>query len=144
MALAAERWLRARLQKVVDEREKPVNYKSLLLSPASLEYIDLGNTRHLVVFDEIIELAFVREEAIFPCINGPYLETKWVVCTSDGERIEIMDEALHRRMLVSVFALRLAGFDVDAANFGLTSSQEGRWQCFVQSNQKHVRIRNPA
>lgn len=112
------------------ELRKPVNYKSLSITRSRIEYVDLSNRVHLILFREIAKIEFVREEAIFPCIDGPYLETKWIVQTAGGSCVELMDELPHRRKLLRAFRIRLAGFSSATASAALGPHMEGRWLCF--------------
>ncbi len=123
------RALMARLRELASANTEPVNYQSLVLSPTLIEYVDLAGERHRLPFHEMSKVEFVREEALFPCLDGPYLETKWLIHTVDGTRTEVMDETPHRKNLVQAFAQHLAGFDSDAAAEGLNSTEAGRWLC---------------
>jgi hypothetical protein len=111
------------------ELRKPVNYDALILSDAEIEYAAFGR-RILIRFDEISKLNFVREEALFPDLSGPYIESKWLIQTVDDEFIEIMDEWPHRRQLLRWFRKNLTGFSVRAAREGFRASKEGSWHCF--------------
>jgi hypothetical protein len=108
---------------------KPVNYKSIIILRDVIEYTAFGK-KEIVRLVDITTLEFVREEAIFPDLYGPYIESKWVVQTNSGRRVEIMDEWPHRRKLLRVFAEYLPEFDHDGARSGLKASGEGRWLCF--------------
>src|SRR3989441_4369552 len=74
---------------------QPVNYKSIVISEETIEYVGLGS-RDVIRLDAIAKLEFVREEAVFPDLHGPYLEPKWVIQTASGAHVEIMDEWPHR------------------------------------------------
>lgn len=108
---------------------KPVNYQELRISENSLSYTAFGK-KTLIDFTEISKLEFVREEAAFPDLTGPYIESKWLILTSGGAQIEVMDEWPHRRQLLRAFNARLRGFKRKAAKEGLRSSGEGKWLCF--------------
>ena len=123
------RALMARLRELASANTEPVNYQSLVLSPTLIEYVDLAGERHRLSFHEMTKVEFVREEALFPCLDGPYLETKWLIHTVDGRRTEVMDETPHRKSLLQAFARHLAGFDSGAAAEGLNSTEAGRWLC---------------
>ena len=122
--------LYAKLHEMRQERGKPINYRSLALSPTALEYVDLGNRVHVEVFANIVAVEFVREEAMFPCMYGPYLETKWTIRAVSGKDFEVMDEAPHRKKLLAAFSSHLPKFDLGAATEGLGSNDTGRWLCF--------------
>lgn len=115
-----------------DVRE-PVNYTSIRVSAGSIAYVCAGRET-TVKFDEILMLELVREEAMFPDLDGPYIESKWAVQTENSPRIEIMDEWPHRKLLMQAFQSHLPGFDASAARAGLKASGEGRWQCYVNQN----------
>jgi hypothetical protein len=108
---------------------KPVNYRSLEVRGPVIDYTDLLHT-HLIDLREVMQLTLVREEALFPDLTGPYIESKWVVQMRDGRRIEVMDEWPHRRVLLKGFRTWLPGFDAQAARTGLRARGEGRWFCF--------------
>lgn len=108
---------------------KPVNYQELRVTEKSLEYTAFGKN-YFIDFSEISKLEFMREEAIFPDLTGPYIESKWIIHTNGGARIEVMDEWPHRRQLLRAFNIRLPGFKRKIANEGLRSSGEGKWLCF--------------
>lgn len=108
---------------------KPVNYESLHISAGCIEYVAAGQ-RHLIRLTEVSRLELVREEALFPDLDGPYVESKWVVQPDSGLSIEIMDERPHRRQLLLAFEVHLPGFDQEAAQAGLRATGEGRWLCW--------------
>ncbi|MCM5681581.1 hypothetical protein M8A51_18810 [Schlegelella sp. S2-27] len=107
----------------------PVNYESMHVSAGRIEYVAAGQ-RHLVRLNDVARLEFVREEALFPDLDGPYIESKWRVHPCSGTSIEIMDEWPHRRQLLQAFKAHLPGFDQDAARQGLQAKGEGRWLCW--------------
>ncbi|QTN26209.1 hypothetical protein HZ993_12720 [Rhodoferax sp. AJA081-3] len=111
-----------------DLRE-PVNYESMRISDGAIEYVAFGQTT-LVRLDKVSKLEFVREEALFPDIDGPYRETKWVVQYGGGLRVEIMDEWPHRRALLQAFRKHLPKFDDQAARGGIAARREGQWLCY--------------
>ncbi len=131
---SAERRLYERLHEIRQERGKPVNYRSIELSSTALRYVDLLNQVHVVPFENIVEVEFVREEALFPCLDGPYLETKWMVSLVGNMRVEVMDEAPHRKKLLAAFSSRLHGFDLSSASAGLRSNEAGKWSCYRSSD----------
>ena len=107
---------------------QPVNYKSIVISEETIEYVGLGS-RDVIRLDAIAKLEFVREEAVFPDLYGPYLEPKWVIQTASGAHVEIMDEWPHRMQLLRTFRKHLPGFDAAAAKTGFKARREGRWLC---------------
>ena len=131
---AAERRFYERLHDIRQERGNPVNYRSLELTSTALRYVDLLNRVHVVPFEDIVEVEFVREEAMFPCLDGPYLETKWMIGLTRNTRVEVMDEAPHRKKLIAAFSSRLLGFNISAASLGLRSNEAGKWVCYSSSN----------
>lgn len=108
---------------------KPVNYRSLEVRGPVIDYADLFDT-HRIDLHEVLQLTLVREEALFPDLTGPYIESKWVVQMRDGRRIEVMDEWPHRRVLLKALRRHLEGFDEAAAGAVLRARAEGRWLCF--------------
>ena len=108
---------------------RPVNYKSIVVSENSIEYVALTG-RSTISFDMIEKVEFVREEALFPDLHGPYLETKWLVQMAGSDRVELMDEWPHRSLLLRTFIRHLPGFDEVAAKTGLKARREGRWLCY--------------
>lgn len=111
------------------ELKKPVNYASLAISDDLIEYVASGQ-RNVIALDAIVKLQLVRERAVFD--TG--IESKWVVYTADGRRIEVMDEWPDRKRLMRLFSRRLPGFDVAAAKRGLRAWKEGVWVCFASSS----------
>ncbi len=114
---------------VVDE---PVNYKSIGVTPDHIEY-KTSYDHYVIPFREILGVEYVREEALFEDLYGPYLETKWMVKTAAGKYIEIMDEWPDRKKMLRGFRNYLPGFDDEAAMQGIKAKGEGRWPCFGRS-----------
>ncbi|MEO7106553.1 MAG: hypothetical protein ABIZ09_09285 [Rhodoferax sp.] len=112
---------------------EPVNYTSIRVSTGSIAYVCAGRETN-ITFDGIRRLELVKEEAMFPDLDGPYIESKWLVQTENAPSIEIMDESPHRKLLMQAFESHLPGFDVSAARAGLRASGEGRWLCYVNQN----------
>lgn len=112
------------------ERRLPVNYKSLAVSATQLEYVTLTDTTYVIPFRGITRIEFVREEAAFPCLDGPYLETKWMLHIDGAERVEVMDELPHRAQLLQAFAKSLPGFDSATASAAVSARAEGVWMCY--------------
>ena len=131
---AAERKFYERLHEMRQERESPVNYRSIELSAKALRYVDLSNRVYLVPFENIVKIEFVREEALFPCLDGPYLETKWRVSLFRSTQIDVMDEMPHRKQLIAAFSSHVPGFDLSAVAEGLGSNVAGKWLCYQASN----------
>lgn len=127
------------------QRRTPVNYKSLSVSATRIVYVDLANEVHIIAFDAITRIEFVREEAMFPCLDGPYLETKWMIHTSGGARIEVMDESLHRALLVRAFARYLRGFSYTTASAALNAHEKaGTWLCYSTTGERATATVSPA
>ena len=110
---------------------RPVNYESMHISAGVVEYVAVGQ-KHVIRLEEVSKLEFVREEALFPDMDGPYIESKWVV-ESGGQSIEVMDERPHRNELVQAFRQHLPQFDEQSARAGLKARGEGRWVCYEAS-----------
>ena len=113
----------------VEDLRKPVNYDDIRISGGTIEYVAFGRT-HVIRLAEVSKLEFVREEAVFPDLYGPYIESKWVVWAGGPPSIEVMDEWPHRKLLLEAFRVHLPGFDDVAAKAGLGASGEGRWLCY--------------
>jgi hypothetical protein len=111
-----------------------VNYRSLEISSNALRYVELSGQIHIALFENMVKVEFVREEALFPCFDGPYLETKWIIYLIKNVRIEVMDEAHHRKKLFAAFSSYLHGFDPSVASVGLHSGKAGRWFCYQSSS----------
>jgi len=109
--------------------KEPVNYESIYISAETVEYIAAGQ-RKIIRLDEVSRLEFVREEALFPDLEGPYIESKWLVHTRDGSFIEVMDEWPHRKKLLKAFKESLPHFDKQAARKGFRAWGEGKWLCY--------------
>jgi len=108
----------------------PVNYRSLGLSNAGLEYEPLSKQRFSIDWKEIESVEFCREEAAFPDLDGPYLETKWLITKrGEGRKIDLMDEDNNRAHLLSAFRECLPGFDMIEAERAFRSWSEGKWLC---------------
>jgi hypothetical protein len=117
------------IYRVMDE---PVNYKSIGITAAHIEY-KVSIDHHIIAFQDIVNVEYVREQALFDDLYGPYLETKWMVKTADGKFVEIMDEWPDRRKMLRGFKNYLPGFDAGAAIQGIRSKKEGRWPCYARS-----------
>jgi len=109
---------------------EPVNYRLLRLSDSGLEYQGLASERLTVPWTDIESIVFYRDEALFPDLTGPYLETMWIVKNQDGKVIEVMDEWGNRARLLAAFRKCLPGFDFVQGRHGLRSRKAGRWTCF--------------
>lgn len=114
------------------EQRKPVNYESITVCGRVIEYVSRGG-RELIDLAEVVRLSFVREEALFEDLYGPYLETKWLIQIRDRHFVEVMDEWPHRRVLLRTFAGHLPGFDAALARKGIRSREKGQWVCFERS-----------
>jgi hypothetical protein len=108
---------------------QPSNYDSLQVVAGVIEYIAMGHTQVISLAD-VTKLEFVREEALFSDLNGPYLETKWLLQCGTCSPIEVMDEWPHRSLLLEAFTRHLPTFNAVAARSGLQSRGEGRWLCY--------------
>lgn len=111
-----------------DLRE-PVNYDSMHISGGTIEYVVAGQKK-VIRLEEVSKLEFVREEALFPDLDGPYIESKWLVQSGSHPWIEVMDEWPHRKRLLRAFREHLPHFDEAAARAGLRAWGEGRWLCY--------------
>jgi hypothetical protein len=111
------------------EVRKPVNYRWIRVEGNRIEYDD-RHDRHLIALDSVAKVEFVRDQAIFPDLYGPYLETSWWIETLDGNKVEVMDEWPDRPRLLRAFKRHLAGFDAARARQALASRSKGRWICF--------------
>jgi hypothetical protein len=109
--------------------KEPVNYSSLEVSEGVVEYV-VGPVKKVVRLAEVSRLEFVREEAIFEDLYGPYIESKWVVQSGSDTWTEIMDEWPHRKQLLKAFKAYLPHFDEAAARSGFKALREGRWLCY--------------
>lgn len=105
-----------------------VNYESIRIDGGTLEYVAFGLT-HLIRLEEVSKLELVRVEALFEDLDGPYVESKWILHSGEGSRVEVMDEWPHRQQLLRAFRAHLPNFDEAAARAGLTARGEGRWLC---------------
>jgi len=118
----------------------PVNYRSLSLSDAGLEYESLSKQRFSMEWRAIESLVFCRQQAAFPDLDGPYLETMWRISRRGGDgTFEVMDEDSNRAHLVSAFCECLPGFDLTAAERAFRSGHEGKWLCFERASSGEAR-----
>ena len=127
---AAKRRFHVALHERRPELPGPFTYKSLFVDETQLRYVDLSGQVFVVAFDDIEKVEFVREEALFEDVFGPYLETKWLIHMRDRFAEEVMDEEVHRSMLLGAFLRELPHFQETAAAVALASNKEGRWVCF--------------
>lgn len=111
-----------------DLRE-PVNYESMHISAGIIEYVAAGQ-KNVIRLEEVSKLEFVREDALFPDLDGPYIESKWLIQSNSRPWIEVMDEWPHRKQLLQAFREHLPHFDEEAARAGLKAGGEGRWLCY--------------
>jgi len=113
----------------------PVNYRFLRLSDGGIEYEDYGPGAEIAKWDEIKEVIFIREEALFEDM-GPYLESKWRIQKSGGKTFEVMNEIGNRGPLLRAFRESLPGFDVQQARRAMRSwKTKGKWTCFERSTE---------
>ena len=115
---------------VVRIPQPPVNYRSLQLSDTALEYVGLAGQPQIAAWNEIESIVFYRDEALFPDITGPYLETMWLIKPREGKTIQLMDEPSNRAHLLAAFRECLPEFDFAEARRGLDCREKGRWTCF--------------
>ena len=111
-----------------DLRE-PVNYESMHISAGIVEYVAAGQ-KNVIRLQEVSKVEFVREEALFPDLEGPYIESKWLIQSDSHPWIEVMDEWPQRQQLLQAFKEYLPHFKEEAARAGLKASGEGRWLCY--------------
>jgi hypothetical protein len=112
-----------------EDLKEPVNYSSLEVSGGVIEYT-VGPLKKVVRLAEVCRVEFVREEAMFEDLYGPYIESKWVVQSGSDTPTEIMDEWPHRKQLLRAFKAYLPHFDEAAARSGFKALREGRWICY--------------
>ena len=108
------------------EVSEPVNYDFIRFLDGAIEYGAAGQ-KHLIRFDEIARLEYVREHEIY--VSG--IESKWMVYFHDGSRREVLDEWADGRRLRRVFEKHLPGFDKKAARRGRRAWREGKWLCYT-------------
>jgi len=112
-----------------DLRE-PVNYDTIRVEAGAIEYV-CGRRTTIIRLEDVQMLEFVREEALFPDLYGPYIESKWLIRSAGSDAaIEVMDEWPHRGLLVRAFLRSLPQFNESAARMGFRSFKEGRWLCY--------------
>jgi hypothetical protein len=120
---------------LVKSTVNPVNYRFLRLSDGGIEYKDFGPDAKIAKWDEIKEVIFIREEALFEDM-GPYLESKWRIQKNDGKTFEVMNEIGNRGPLLRAFRESLLGFDVQQAHRAMQSwKTKGKWTCFERSTE---------
>ena len=128
---AAKRLFRVALFGRYAELKAPFTYKSLVVDETQLRYVNLSGQEFVVAFDDIEKVEFAREEALFDDpMYGPYLEEKWWIHMRDRFTEEVMDEEVHRSMLLGAFRRALPDFQETVAAQALASHEEGRWVCF--------------
>jgi hypothetical protein len=109
---------------------KPHGYRSLRIEEHQFEYENLLHHRHVVQWNEIASVTFVREEEILPDLAGPFSIAKWKVITTSGAEMEVMDERSNRARLLKAFRKRLRGFCLEEAKRAVGLSENGTWLCF--------------
>jgi hypothetical protein len=112
---------------------EPLNYDSINIIDDVIEYTALGRTT-LIHLSEVTSVKFVRAEALFEDLYGPYLETSWWIKVADEPYFEIMDEPPHRQILLDTFKAHLLDFDEKAASVAFNTQGEGQWPCFGKEN----------
>jgi hypothetical protein len=113
------------------ELRAPFTYRSLVVEGTQLRYVNLSGQVFVVSFDDIEKVEFVRAEALFnDPMYGPYLETSWAIHVRDRFAEEVMDEEIHRSMLLDAFRRALPQFQEKSVTTALASNEEGRWVCF--------------
>jgi hypothetical protein len=110
----------------------PLNYDSINIVDDVIEYTALGRTT-LIHLSEVTSVKFVRAEALFEDLYGPYIETSWWIKVADEPYFEMMDEPPHRQILLETFIKQLRHFDDTAATAAFNATNEGQWICFDRS-----------
>ena len=99
------------------------------ISAGIVEYAAAGQ-KHVIRLREVLKLEFVREEALFPDLDGTYIESKWRIQCASHPWIDVMDERPHRKQLLQAFREHLSHFNEEAAQAGLKARGEGKWLCY--------------
>jgi hypothetical protein len=111
----------------------PNNYRSLHIVSHGLEYENLARAKITIQWSDISSIYFVRDDALFEDIEGPYLETMWILKTEDGKSTDVMDEWQDRQRLMRAFKRNLPGFDMKLAKSAIKGKGRGRWECFSKT-----------
>jgi hypothetical protein len=113
--------------------KQTVNYESLRVWQGRIEYVCAGE-KTVVDLAQVLRLEFVREEALFHDLDGPYLESRWQLQTATQPfNVTILDEWPHRALLLRTFRAHLPGFDETQARKCVGAACEGRWICYEKA-----------
>lgn len=113
---------------------KAFNYIDMILDEECIRYIPLSKIEESIKWSDIMSLTYIRDEAMFQDVYGPYDETYWLIKTFYGKFIRIEDEGIHRNMLVSNFGRRLIGFDSTTVNSAIKTKKQGAWDLYESSS----------
>lgn len=106
---------------------KAHSYIDISLDADCIQYVPLSKIEEVIKWSDIVSLTYIRDEAMFQDIFGPYNETYWSIKTIDKRLIRIEDESIHRSLLLSNFGERLVGFDCAAVKAAIKTKKQGCW-----------------
>ncbi len=109
---------------------KPISYLDIKLDEYCIRYTSLSKIEEVIEWQEIKSLSYIRDEAMFQDVYGPYNETFWMIKTIDKRFIRIEDESIHRNLLLSKFEERLAGFDLAVVKAAIKTKKQGAWDVY--------------
>jgi hypothetical protein len=109
-----------------------VNYRSLRLTSKEIVYEDLSRQIDKIAWNSISKIQYIRDEAAFEDITGPYLEATWIVYIKSETKAGtiIMDEWGNRIQLLFAYWRNIPDFKLATAIRAITTNRPGRWVCF--------------
>lgn len=117
---------------------KAFNYIDIILDEDCIRYICLSKIEEIIKWSDIKSLTYIRDEAMFQDVYGPYDETYWLIKTFDSRFIRVEDESIHRNLLVSNFGKRLIGFDSATVKSAIKTKKQGAWDLYESSSKGRV------
>jgi hypothetical protein len=109
---------------------KAYSYIDMSLDDDCIRYIPLSKIEVIIKWSDIKSLTYIRDEAMFQDIYGPYNETYWLIKIFDNKFIRIEDESIHRNLLVLSFGKRLARFDSATVKSAIKTKKQGVWDVY--------------
>lgn len=107
-------------------------HERIQVSGRGIEYESPG-CKGFIAWPEITRITLIRDEAAYPDIYGPYLETEWLIEFTGGREF-LGFEWTNRRKLLRAFRANLRSFDRRKAKTGLRSWRKGKWLCYCPAS----------
>jgi hypothetical protein len=124
---------------VLQETDQRIRISNLGIRYESTRYSGYSGLSGFIVWSEITRITLIRDEAAYPDIYGPYLETEWFI-EFNGDSKSLGFEWTNRRKLLRAFRAHLRSFDRRKAKTGLRSWRKGKWLCYCPASFPIARV----